>query len=124
MAEAQSLLEKALALAPDEPEALLEWARVRAIQHDVQPALELPARIAQKKGAAHAHLLRGQVLMARGDHKGARESFAAAWTARRNLPAREHVAVAAALTEVDLALGDVAAAEQSLAALSQWGRTP
>jgi putative PEP-CTERM system TPR-repeat lipoprotein len=117
--EAQALLQKALALAPDDPEALLEWAHVKAMQHDAQPALELPARIAQTKTAAHAHLLRGQVLMARGDHKGARESFAAAWTARRDLPAREHVVVAAALSEVDLALGDVAAAEQSLAALSQ-----
>jgi cellulose synthase operon protein C len=120
MDEAQAVLKEALALAPEDPEALLEWARVRATQHDTEPALELPARIAQSKQAAQAHLLRGQVLMVRGDHAGARESFAAAWGARRYLPAREQVAAAAALTEVDLALGDAAAAEKNLAALGQW----
>jgi putative PEP-CTERM system TPR-repeat lipoprotein len=118
--EAEAALKEALALAPQDPEVLLEWARVRAAQRDVQPALELPAKIAQSKQAAHAHLLRGQVLMARGDHKGARTAFAAAWNARSNLPAREQVATAAALTEVDLALGDADAAEKSLGSLGQW----
>lgn len=123
--EAQALEELKLALeaAPGDSEALLESARLAAVRGDHQPALDLPGRLAEAdQNHARALFLRGTVLMTEGEHSLAREAFSLARQAGGQLRAPEKLANAAALTEANLALHDVAAADQSIAAVAVWGQ--
>jgi cellulose synthase operon protein C len=123
-AAAEATLQRALKEAPEDPDALLELARVMAGRGEPRAALDLPARIDPSDRAyARAQLLRGGVLMARGDHGQAREALESAQKVGGYLRAPEQLAIAASLTEANLALNDPAAAEKSLAGVVSWAPT-
>lgn len=120
--EAEETLSAALTSAPDDPEALLEMARVAAARGEHRRALELPDRIGQS-GATYARalLLRGTVLVSRGEHQRARDALLQAQeSGRKHLRVPEQLAMATALTEAHLALGDIDAADRSVAVLTSW----
>ncbi|MGH8178803.1 MAG: XrtA/PEP-CTERM system TPR-repeat protein PrsT, partial [Steroidobacter sp.] len=122
-AQVEEKLKLALEAAPDDAEALLESARLAAARGQLQPALELPERVSDA-GEVHARalFLKGAVLMTQGEHSQAHEAFSRAHEAGKMLPAPEQLAIAAARTEASLALNDVEAADQSLAAVAAWGQ--
>ena len=122
-AQAQAKLKLALEAAPDDPEALLESARLAAAQGDMDAALQLPTRLsgAEDELRARALFLRGAALVTRGEYDQARVALTEALLIGKRMRAPEQFAAAAALTEVDLALGDIQAAEKSIAGLMRWG---
>ncbi len=119
---AQEKLQAALAAAPDDAEALLESARLAIARDDLDPALELPARLAKADDVtrARALVLRGAVLLKRGEYQEARAVLGEAVQVGRRMPAPEQFGAAATLTEADLALNDADAAEKSLAGVTRW----
>lgn len=119
---AQEKLQAALAAAPDDAEALLESARLAIARDDLDPALELPARLAKADDVmrARALVLRGTVLLKRGEYPEARAALGEAVQVGSRMPVPEQFEAAAALTETDLALNDAAAAEKSLAGVTRW----
>lgn len=119
---AQEKLQAALAAAPDDAEALLESARLAIGRDELDPALELPARLAKADDVmrARALVLRGAVLLKRGEYPEARAVLAEAVQVGSRMPVPEQFEAAAVLTETDLALNDAAAAEKSLAGVTRW----
>ena len=74
--EAEQTLKRRSQQAPDDADMQLDLAKLAAARGDLQPAMELPERVA-KGGAAHARalLLRGSIKMcAREVQRGARRS--------------------------------------------------
>jgi predicted O-linked N-acetylglucosamine transferase (SPINDLY family) len=85
--EALADLVLALAIKPDDPEALLNHANILKVLNRPEEALAGYARaLAQKPGWAQAENNRGTVLQALGRHKEALEAYQRALTAAPNYP--------------------------------------
>lgn len=121
--EAEQTLKSALAQAPGDADIQLDLAKLAAARGDMQPAMELPERIAEN-GAAHARalLLRGSIKMAQGQFSEAREDLVKAQGSdgRNEVRVTEKLNLATYLTEANLALQDIEGATKSLALLDQW----
>ena len=104
-----------------DPDVLLERARVLAARGETAAALDLPTQLKDsQRQHGSALLLRGTVLFQQGNQAAARDALAAALDGgNRNLPLREQLVTASALTEVRLALKQIDEAEQSLRFLAQ-----
>ena len=121
--EAEQTLKGALQQAPGDADIQLDLAKLAAARGDMQPAMELPERIAESGAAqARALLLRASVKMSQGQFAQAREDLTKAQTAgaRNVLRVPEKLNLATYLTEANLALQDVDGATKSLALLDQW----
>ncbi len=116
------LLTQALQIAPDDPEALLQMARLDASSGELQRALQVTERIKQPDAVkARALALRGVIFMARAEHEKARDAFAEAHaTGRKQLRIPEQLPILGSLTEAHLALGDADAANKSLEQIAAW----
>ena len=113
---AEQRLAEAFKLAPQDPDVLLERARVLAARGDASAALALPEQLTEEqRQRGGALLLRGTVLIQQGNQAAARDALTAALdSGNRSLSLREQLVTAAALTEVRLALQQVAEAQESL----------
>ncbi len=110
---------RALAVAPDDPEAQLDAARIEVLDGNAAPALSLPERVAGTPDIqARAFFLRAAVQMNQGAFADARKSLTEAATLGRHLPLPDQFAIAATRVESDLADSDVAAAEKNVARLT------
>jgi putative PEP-CTERM system TPR-repeat lipoprotein len=120
--EADAKVKSALQQDPNDPEALLESARLAASRGQLEPALELPSRLTQAPAdiRASAVVVRGLALLNRGEHEEARKVLNEALADARNLRVTEQLTAAVALTEANLALKDATAAERSLAKIVRW----
>lgn len=116
------LLTQALELASDDPQALLQMARLDAGSGELQRALQLTERIDQPEAVkARALALRGMIFMARAEHEKARAAFTQASAAgRKQLRIPEQLTILGSLTEVHLALNDADAATKSLEQIATW----
>lgn len=116
--EAQKALAEALRAAPENPEVLIEHARLLASDGRTDEALAALERVtSQTSPRAEAWALRGTILARKGDHQQAREAYRKANEAgRTSLTLPRRAAVLAALIESDLALADF---EGATAALKQ-----
>ncbi|HEY7639547.1 MAG TPA: XrtA/PEP-CTERM system TPR-repeat protein PrsT [Steroidobacteraceae bacterium] len=121
-AEAEQTLKTALAAAPEDADLLLESARLAAARGDLQPAMDLPERIAKSPGAhVRALMLRGSIRLVRGQHREALDELLKAQeNGRTVLSIPEKLTLATYITEAHLALEDPDAADHSLAMLDQW----
>jgi cellulose synthase operon protein C len=121
-AEAEQTLKAALAAAPDDADLLLELARLAAARGDLEPAMDLPERVAKAPPAhVRAQILRGSIRVVRGQYREARDELLKAQEGGRTiLSIPEKLALATYLTEAHLALEDTDAAGQSLGMLDQW----
>ena len=116
VAAAEEKLVAALHEAPEDPEALLELARVKVQRGDRVGALDTAARVtAPPELAGRAALLRGQLLMLGAEYQAARDVLARLLEDAKVLRAPDQLAAAVALTETNIALGDAQGAEAGLA---------
>lgn len=116
---ARTLIDEALSIKPDDPEALLESARLAVAEGESEEALALPPKLTGSPDMqARAWFLRAAVLLNRGEFSDASQSLAEAAKAGRRLPLPEQLAFAAARVEADLAQRDIASAEKSVAQLT------
>jgi putative PEP-CTERM system TPR-repeat lipoprotein len=120
--DGRRLLTQALQIAPDDPEALLQMARLEARSGELQRGLQLTERIKQPDVVkARALALRGMILMARAELEQARDTFTEAQaTGRNKLRIPEQLQILGSLTEVHLALGDADAANKTLEQIAAW----
>lgn len=120
--QARRALSQALESSPNDPEALLEMARVDAAGGELQRALELIKKITQPElMKARAQMLQGSIYMLEGEHRQARDVFAQVRAnGRAKMPTPEQAGVLISLTEAQLAIADVPAAEQTLSQLATW----
>jgi putative PEP-CTERM system TPR-repeat lipoprotein len=120
--EAEQTLKTALEAAPDDADLLLDLARLAAARGDLQPAMDLPERIAKSPAAyVRAQMLRGSIRLARGQHREALDELLKVQESGRTvLTIPEKLTLATYITEAHLALEDADAATQSLAMLDQW----
>jgi putative PEP-CTERM system TPR-repeat lipoprotein len=115
-AAAEEKLTAALHDAPDDPEALLELARLKAQRGDRVGALDTAARVTgSAELAGRAALFRGQLLMLGTEYQAARDMLAKLLEDPKVLRAPDQLAAAVALTETNIALADAQAAEAGLA---------
>lgn len=121
-ADAEQTLKTALAAAPDDVDLLLDSARLAASRGDVQPAMNLPERVAKSPGAlARAQMLRGSVRLAQGKPREALDELLKAQEGGRTaLSIPEKLTLATYITEAHLALEDPDSATKSLAMLDLW----
>jgi cellulose synthase operon protein C len=118
---ARAAIDKAVAAAPDDPDVIVESARVDAATGKGDSALHAPERVADSPAAhARAMFMRGIVQMSLGTAREARDTLKAAQSEARTLRAPEQLAIAVAYTEVELALNDASAAEQGLKQIEAW----
>ncbi|HKU16973.1 MAG TPA: XrtA/PEP-CTERM system TPR-repeat protein PrsT, partial [Steroidobacteraceae bacterium] len=91
-----------------------------AVSGEFQKALQLTQRITQPEATkARALTLRGMILMSRAEHEQARDAFTQALAAgQKTLRLPERLVIAASLTEAQLALGNAAAANESVKMLA------
>jgi cellulose synthase operon protein C len=117
--KAAEQIDQALALSPDDPQALLERAMLTA-SRDSGTALRLTQRITGAgREPARAMMLRASLLMARGEPAQAREALRQLrQSGYKYLRFPEQISVLVAMTEADLALGEVDNAAKSLAPLA------
>lgn len=122
-ARARLALDAALAAAPDDPEALLDSARLAASEGQTEAGMKLPDRLqGVPEFHARALYLRAALEMGLGTYREARDTLQLAQSEGKTLRVPEQIAIAMAQTEVDLALNDPAAAEHSIAGVDQWAR--
>ena len=115
-AAAEEKLAAALHEAPNDPEALLELAKLKAQRGDNAAALDIVSRIAGSPGiAGRASLLRGQLLMLSGEHQAARDTLSTLLKDAKVLRAPDQFTAAVTLTEANIALADAPGAEAALA---------
>jgi putative PEP-CTERM system TPR-repeat lipoprotein len=115
-AAARAALDRALEVAPQDPEALLESARLSAAEGNVAAALEVAESVkSSPETYARALHLRGVVQMGAGGFREARDTLTEAQQVGRILRVPEQLAIAIARTEADLALNDAPAAERNVA---------
>jgi len=119
---AEAQIAAALKLTPNDPQALLESARLAAARGDSATALARAEQLTQpERERARALLLRGSLLMGRGDTARARDVLTEAEAVgRKYLRVPEQLAVSISLTEANLQLGDLEAAGKSLVRASAW----
>jgi putative PEP-CTERM system TPR-repeat lipoprotein len=121
-AEAEQTLRSALEAAPDDADLLLESARLATVRGDLQPAMDLPERIAKSPPVqVRALMLRGSIRLARGQHHEALDELLKVQDSGRTvLSIPEKLTLATFITEAHLALEDADAANRSLGMLDQW----
>lgn len=120
---ARAALAAALAAEPRDPEALLESARLAASEGKPEAALKLPDELrSSPEHYAKALYLRGAVQTSGGLYREARDTLKMAHDAAKVLRAPEQLTIAAAQTEVDIALNDAEAAQRSLAGVDALAR--
>lgn len=121
-AEAEQTLKIALEAAPDDADLLVDSAGLAAARGDLQPAMDLPERIAKSPGPyVRALMLRGSIRLARGQYREAlAELLKAQESGRTVLSIPEKLTLATYITEAHLALEDADGANRSLAMLDQW----
>jgi putative PEP-CTERM system TPR-repeat lipoprotein len=118
--EAQKAIAEALRIAPDNPDVLIEHARLLASDGRTDEALATLERVtSQTPPRAEAWTLRGTILARTGDHEKAREAYRKAnELGQTSLPLPRRAAVLAALIESELALNDTAGATAALKQLA------
>jgi len=119
---AREALDAALALAPDDRDALLAQARwLWAVGRIPEATAALDQLLGQHPDFARAALFRARFAMAVGDAARAREALEIAHThGTQQLDAPERFAVLASRVENSIALADIARAESELQPLVQW----
>jgi putative PEP-CTERM system TPR-repeat lipoprotein len=117
--QAEEQLAEALRLTPDDPQALLERAALTSVR-DSGAALELTQAIKSAgREQALAMLLRSSLLMARGQPAEARDALQELRQANyKFLRVPEQMSLHIAMTEANLALGDLDNAAKSLAPMA------
>jgi putative PEP-CTERM system TPR-repeat lipoprotein len=120
---ARAALNAALTAAPKDPEALVESARLAASEGKPEAALKLPDELKDSpEYYAKALYLRGAVQTGSGMYREARDTLKMAHDAAKVLRSPEQLTIAAAQTEVDIALNDAPAAQRSLAGVDALAR--
>jgi putative PEP-CTERM system TPR-repeat lipoprotein len=121
-ADAEQTLKAALEAAPDDADLLLDQARLAAARGDLQPAMDLPERVAKSPAAfVRAQMLRGSIRLARGQHREALDELLKAQeSGRAVLSIPEKLTLTTYITEAHLALENADAATKSLSMLDQW----